>query len=191
MTTIQLERITHETEITLTLSQDKGDIKIQTGIAFFDHMLHLMCFYGDLSIILKAKGDLAVDDHHTVEDVGLLIGQGIKTLLSNRKGIARYGMVFMPMDEVLSRVVIDLSNRPVLHYTCSFTGEHLGEMSSQNIEEFFKSICQTAGITCHMACLYGNNDHHKAESLFKGFGMALKQAMMLSRDSIMSTKGVL
>ncbi len=192
MRTISKSRQTGETQIQITLNLDGSGIsKINTGIGFFDHMLTLFSFHSKVDLDISCQGDLEVDGHHTVEDVGLLLGECILEALGDKKGIERYGMSYLPMDETLARVVLDLSGRPYLIYECTYERFDLGQMDVQNIREFFKSLANTLKVTLHMSVLYGENDHHKAEALFKGFGRALKDAIRISGDVLPSTKGVL
>ena len=192
MRTISKSRQTGETQIQITLNLDGSGIsKINTGIGFFDHMLTLFSFHSKVDLDISCQGHLEVDGHHTVEDVGLLLGKCILEALGDKKGIERYGMSYLPMDETLARVVLDLSGRPYLIYECTYERFDLGQMDVQNIREFFKSLANTLKVTLHMSVLYGENDHHKAEALFKGFGRALKDAIRISGDVLPSTKGVL
>jgi imidazoleglycerol-phosphate dehydratase len=192
MRTYTIQRNTKETQIELTLNLDGNkQIDIQTGIPFFDHMLTLFAFHGGLDLKVLAKGDLEVDDHHTVEDVGLALGQAILQALGDKKGIERYGMMYLPMDEALSRVVLDLSNRPYLVFKVTFNRDKVGTMDTQNVFEFFKSVSNEAKMNLHMEVLYGDNEHHKIESLFKAFGRALKMAVKITSNEVSSTKGVL
>lgn len=188
----KIVRSTNETQIEIELVLDgKGETHINTGIGFLDHMLDLMCFHGNFDLNLKADGDLHVDDHHTVEDIGLCLGQSFKEALGEKNGIRRYGNIFLPMDETLARVVTDISNRAYLVYKCDFNREKLGTLDTQNIKEFFRSFSSEAGITLHMEVLYGENEHHKAEALFKGFGRCLKSSIEIVSDVLPSTKGAL
>lgn len=188
----QVERRTNETEISCQLVLDgRGQAQVKTGIGFLDHMLELMVFYAGFDMTLTVQGDLDVDGHHTVEDVGLVLGQSLKEALGDRQGISRYGWCLMPMDETMARTVVDISGRSVLVYDCSYDRLDLGKLDVQNIKEFFKSLVNQAGLTLHLAVLYGDNDHHKCEALFKGFGMAMRQAVDIKHDSVFSTKGVL
>ena len=192
MRTISKSRQTEETQIDITLNLDGSGIsKINTGIGFFDHMLTLFSFHSKVDLDISCQGDLEVDGHHTVEDIGLLLGECILEALGDKKGIERYGMSYLPMDETLARVVLDLSGRAYLVYECTYNRFDLGQMDVQNIKEFFKSLANTLKVTLHMSVLYGENDHHKAEALFKGFGRALKDAIRISGDVLPSTKGVL
>jgi len=190
--TISKGRKTGETQIEITLNLDGSGIsKINTGIGFFDHMLTLLSFHSKVDLDISCQGDLEVDGHHTVEDIGLLLGECILEALGDKKGIERYGMSYLPMDETLARVVLDLSGRAYLVYECTYNRFDLGQMDVQNIKEFFKSLANTLKVTLHMTVLYGENDHHKAEALFKGFGRAFKDAIKISGDVLPSTKGVL
>jgi imidazoleglycerol-phosphate dehydratase len=192
MRTYTVQRNTKETQIELFLNLDGNkQIDVQTGIPFFDHMLTLFAFHGSFDLKVFAKGDLEVDDHHTVEDVGLALGQAIIQALGDKKGIERYGMMYLPMDEALSRVVLDLSNRPYLVFKATFNRDKVGTMDTQNVFEFFKSVSNEAKMNLHMEVLYGDNEHHKIESLFKAFGRALKMAVKVTSTEVSSTKGVL
>jgi imidazoleglycerol-phosphate dehydratase len=192
MRTYTIQRNTKETQIELFLNLDGNkQIDVQTGIPFFDHMLTLFAFHGGFDLKVFAKGDLEVDDHHTVEDVGLALGQAIIQALGDKKGIERYGMMYLPMDEALSRVVLDLSNRPYLVFKATFNRDKVGTMDTQNVFEFFKSVSNEAKMNLHMEVLYGDNEHHKIESLFKAFGRALKMAVKVTSTEVSSTKGVL
>ncbi len=187
-----IERKTHETHIKLSLNLDGNrQIHIQTGIPFFDHMLTLFAFHGSFDLHIDAKGDLDVDDHHTVEDVGLTLGQAIYQALNERIGINRYGFMYVPMDDALSRAVIDLSNRPFLVFKATFNREKIGTMDTQNVYEFFKSVTYEARMNLHIEALYGENEHHKVEAMFKAFGRALKEAVEIKSNDVSSTKGVL
>lgn len=187
-----INRNTKETTIELSLNLDGSkQININTGIPFFDHMLTLFAFHGSFDLDVFAKGDIDVDDHHTIEDVGLALGQAIYQALGNKIGINRYGMMYLPMDEALSRVVLDLSNRPYLVFKAKFNRDKVGTMDTQNVFEFFKSVSNEAKMNLHMEVLYGENEHHKIESLFKGFGRALKEAINIVSYEVSSTKGVL
>ena len=190
--TAQLNRKTNETNIEVKINLDGSKtIDIQTGIGFFDHMLTLFAFQAGMDLTVKAEGDLYVDDHHTIEDVGITLGQAFNQAISDKKGINRYAYSLLPMDEALSRIVIDISNRPFLVYNVALKREKLGLLDTQNIKEFFKAFVQEARITLHLESLYGENDHHIVESLFKGFGRALKDAITIVSNEVPSTKGVL
>jgi imidazoleglycerol-phosphate dehydratase len=188
----EINRKTNETDIKLKLNLDGNrKIYIQTGIPFFDHMLTLFAFHGSFDLDIRAIGDIDVDDHHTVEDVGLALGQALYQALGDRKGINRYGLMYLPMDEALSRVVIDISNRPFLVFKAVFNRDKVGTMDTQNVCEFFKSFVNESRMNLHIETLYGDNEHHKIESMFKGFGRALKEAVQIINQDISSTKGVL
>lgn len=190
----ELEITTRETRTRLTVDLDgSGQARIETGIGYFDHMLEQLTFHGLLDLELSCQGDLAVGSHHTVEDVAIAIGRGIDQALGERKGIRRYGHSFLPMDETLARVALDFSGRPEFHFQGAFTRERIGTLETQMIPHFFKSVALASRMTLHMALLYGENDHHKCEALFKAFGRALGEAVTLDprRAGVASTKGVL
>lgn len=192
MRTAVIDRRTAETDIHCELNLDgKGDTRISTGIGFFDHMMTLMAFHGRMDLVLKADGDLDVDDHHTIEDCGIVLGQAFKQALGERKGIARYGSFTLPMDEALASVNLDISGRPYLVFDCQFARESIGMMATEMVEEFMRAFAFNAGITLHVRLLYGTNDHHKAEAIFKALGHALKEAVKITSDEIPSTKGML
>lgn len=192
MRTAQCHRKTLETDIKVSVNIDgTGLSEISTGIGFMDHMLTLLAFHSKMDLTINCDGDLEVDGHHTIEDLGLLLGSTLKEALGDKKGIERYGSSFLPMDETLARVVLDISGRPILVYNVTFERLDLGALDVQNIKEFFKSLSQTLGLTLHLEILYGENDHHKAEALFKGFGRALKDAVRITGTGVSSTKGVL
>lgn len=189
---VEVVRKTLETQITckLAIGSDQGS-SVDTGIGFLDHMLTLLAYHGGLSLFVEVKGDLEVDDHHTVEDVGLVLGQCLRKFIDGQKDMDRYGSVYLPMDEALSRVVMDLVKRPVLVFKGDFKRERLGQLATENIHEFFKSLVNACQMTLHLEILYGENDHHKAESLFKGFGACLRNILKISSQAIVSTKGSL
>ena len=192
MRTAIINRKTRETDISLTLNLDgTGKSTIDTGVGFFDHMLTAFSFHSNIDLSVTCKGDLFVDDHHTVEDVGLALATGILEALGDKQGINRYGMSYVPMDETLVRVVIDFSGRPAFVYKVDVQRDKLGTMDTQNVQEFFKSISNEAKMNLHMEVLYGDNDHHKVEALFKAFGRAVKEAVKIVDDRLPSTKGVL
>ena len=186
------ERQTNETKISLFLDLDgEGKNEIQTGIAFLDHMLQQFSKHGFMDVRLQAEGDLEVDFHHTVEDAGILLGRGVQEALGDKKGIKRYATVFTPMDEALTMVSLDISGRPFLHFDVDFTGERTGEFEVQLVEEFFRAFAFNAGITLHVKSLYGRNNHHIIEGLFKSLGRGLDEAV--TKDprivGVRSTKG--
>ncbi len=190
-----INRKTKETDISVSVNLDgTGKSEILTGVGFFDHMLEQLSKHSLIDITIKAKGDLHIDAHHTVEDVGLTLGQALKEALGDRKGIARYGYAYAPMDETLSRVALDLSNRPFSIFNVNFTQEALGEMQTELFREFFGALAQTGGITLHAENLYGVNNHHIIESTFKALAKALRMAVEIdprAKDIVPSTKGTL
>ena len=187
-----IERNTKETQIRLQLNIDgTGSSDIDTGIGFFDHMLTLFAFHSNFDLVVKADGDLEVCDHHTIEDCGILLGKLFLEALGDKKGIARYGSMNLPMDEVLCNVTLDISGRPYLVFNCELIRENIGTMSCEMVEEFFRAFCVAAGVTLHINVYYGKNDHHKVEAIFKAFGRALKQAVKIESDRIPSSKGVI
>jgi len=190
-----VERKTQETEISVVVNVDgAGQSRISTGIGFFDHMLDQLARHSLMDIEVAAKGDLHIDDHHTVEDVGIALGQTIKAALGDRKGIARYSDVLLPMDETLTRVALDVSGRPFLVFKTEFAAEKIGQFDSQLVREFFQAFAMNAGLTLHVETLYGFNSHHIAESCFKGVARALRLAAEVDprqQDRVPSTKGTL
>ena len=191
----KVERNTKETQISATVKLDGvGKSNIDTGIGFLDHMVEQISRHGLIDIDLKAKGDLHIDDHHTTEDSGYVIGEAIAKALGERKGINRYGNAHIPMDETLTRVVIDLSGRPFLVWKVSFTQKRLGEMDTELFKEWFQAFSQSAGITLHMENIYGDNSHHIIESCYKALARSLRTALEIdprNKKSIPSTKGSL
>lgn len=187
-----LTRESSESRIKVNLNLDgTGKSKIATGVGFFDHMLTLFAFNSKIDLSVEAKGDLEVDDHHTVEDVGIVLGQALRDAFGQKKGIARYGFSLLPMDETLARVVLDICGRPFLVFKAEFTKDKLGDLSTEMITEFFRGASVWAGLTLHMEIIYGANNHHMAEALFKGFGQALYQAKIETGSLVPSTKGVI
>lgn len=194
--TATIERNTKETKISLTLNIDgTGQSDIKTGLAFFDHMLDQIARHGLFDITLHCDGDLDVDAHHTVEDCGLALGSALKQALGDKKGIRRYGHAYLPMDECLSRVALDISNRPYSVWNVDFTIDRLGEnMETELFGHFFHSIAQEGGITLHCENLYGENNHHIIESVFKAFAKSLRMACEIdprAADQLPTTKGAL
>lgn len=188
----QLKRQTKETSIQCSMKLDgSGQSNIQTGIGFFDHMLELFAFHSRIDLELSAVGDLTACDHHTIEDCGIVLGECLKNALGDKRGIARYGFMSLPMDEALANITLDISGRSYLVYNCELKREMIGSFSCEMLEEFLRAFCFNAGITLHVNVLYGNNDHHKIEAVFKGLGRALKQAVMVNGDELPSTKGML
>lgn len=189
-----VSRDTKETQIKLTLDLDGSGIsKLDTGIGFFEHMLDGFARHGLFDLELTCKGDLDVDCHHSIEDVGIVLGTAIKEAVGDKKGIVRYGSCMLPMDETLALCAIDLSNRPYLVFDAEFASDRLGEMDTQMAREFFYAVSYSAGMNLHLKVLYGENDHHKMEALFKAFAKALDAATRFdSRISdVLSTKGAL
>ena len=185
-------RKTSETEIQIDLNLDGcGITEIDTGVGFLDHMLTLFGFHGRFDMSIKCKGDLDTDTHHTSEDVGIALGQAFTKALGDKKGIERYGSVCLSMDEALVRVVIDLSGRPYLIYKAGFNRELIGSMATEDFKEFFQGFANNCLCNLHIEVLYGENDHHKIEAVFKGLGRAMKKAAEITSDILQSTKGAL
>lgn len=185
-------RETKETQITVTVRLDgKGESQIETGIGFFDHMLTAMSKHSGISMQIKTAGDLYVDGHHSVEDTGIVLGQALNKALGDKSGIARYGSAYIPMDEALSFCALDLSNRPFLVFRGEFTNQMIGSYDACLTEEFFRALAVNAGITLHLDMVYGKNDHHKCEALFKAFAHALRTAVTETDGTVLSTKGAL
>lgn len=195
MRTATIERNTLETQIHVTVNLDgTGKAEFNTGVPFFEHMLDQIARHGMIDITINANGDNHIDDHHTVEDVGIALGQAITKAVGDKKGITRYGHAYVPLDEALSRVVIDLSGRPGLEFHCDFTREQIGTFETQLVLEFFQGFVNHAHASLHIDNLRGYNAHHQAETIFKAFGRALRMA--LTADDRMagilpSTKGML
>lgn len=191
----QITRNTLETQITVSLNLDgKGKAAQNTGVPFLEHMLDQIARHGMLDFEIKAKGDLHIDAHHTVEDIGITLGQAFAKAAGDKKGIRRYGHAYVPLDEALSRVVIDLSGRPGLVMNVEFTRARIGDFDVDLIHEFFQGFVNHALITLHIDNLTGNNAHHQAETIFKAFGRALRMALEtdpIAADMIPSTKGTL
>jgi imidazoleglycerol-phosphate dehydratase len=195
MRTAKIERNTLETQIQIAVNLDgEGIAKLKTGVPFFEHMLDQIARHGMIDLEITALGDHHIDDHHTVEDVGITLGQAIDQAVGDKKGITRYGHAYVPLDEALSRVVIDLSGRPGLVFNADFTREKIGQFETELVFEFFQGFVNHAKATVHIDCLRGHNSHHQAETIFKAFGRALRMA--LAPDERMagkmpSTKGSL
>ena len=191
----KISRKTKETSIAVEVNIDgKGKYKIDTGIGFLDHMLEQLSKHSLMDITVKAKGDTHIDLHHTTEDTGIAIGEAINKAAGNRKGIKRYASTMIPMDETLSRVSLDVSNRPYLIWKVDLKVEKLGEMDTELFKEWFQAFSQAAGITLHVENIYGENSHHKIESCYKGFARSLKDAFMIDpriKNLVPSTKGKL
>ncbi|MGB9975712.1 imidazoleglycerol-phosphate dehydratase HisB [Thermovenabulum sp.] len=190
---VKLRRKTGETDIRIFLNLDgRGSCKADTGIGFFDHMLHQFALHGKFDLTVEVKGDLRVDDHHTVEDVGIALGKAVFKALEDKRGINRYGYTLLPMDDALVLFSLDISGRPFLNFDIKFNREKIGEMSLENVQEFFRAFSGSAKVTLHIAKLYGSNDHHIVEAIFKAFGRALRDAVRnTGQNGIPSSKGVL
>ncbi len=190
-----VERNTKETEIAVRVALDgTGVYQVSTGIGFLDHMLEQLSRHSLIDLDLRAKGDLHIDYHHTTEDTGIAIGEAVAKALGDRRGITRYGSALIPMDETLTRVALDLSNRPYLVWKVVFSRPKLGEMDTELFKEWFQAFAQSAGATLHVENLYGENNHHIVESCFKGLARALREAIEIDprkADAVPSTKGVL
>ncbi len=189
-----IERSTKETAIALSLNLDgSGQFEIETGIGYLNHMLEQLAFHSLFDLKIKCDGDLQIDGHHTTEDVAIALGEAFLQTLGNKKGIRRYAHAYIPMDEALLRTVVDLSGRPEFHFQGEFTQPTIGQLDTQLIPHFFKSFAMVSRITLHMAILYGSNDHHKCEGLFKSFARALHDAAQIEfqGDRFSSTKGIL
>lgn len=192
MRTGKVSRKTKETDILVELNVDgSGNLDIDTGLGFLDHMLTLFGFHGGFDLKVKCRGDLNVDSHHTCEDIGIALGEVFREALGDKKGIERYGFMLLPMDETLARVASDFSGRPYLVYQVEFNRTMLGQMATEDFREFFRGFVNSSLTTLHIGVLYGENDHHKIEAVFKGFGRALKAACKVTSDCLQSTKGVL
>jgi imidazoleglycerol-phosphate dehydratase len=193
MRTAKVTRTTKETDVAVAVDLDgTGASAIETGIGFFDHMLDLLARHSRIDITVKAKGDLHIDHHHTTEDVGIALGQAVKQALGDMKGITRYADVHVPMDEALTRVALDISGRPFLVFKAEFGRDKVGTFDTELVHEWFQAFAINAGITLHVETLYGANDHHIAESCFKGLARALRAAVAIdarAANEVPSTKG--
>ena len=190
-----VKRATKETDIEVAVDLDgKGASNISTGIGFFDHMLDLLARHSRIDITVKAKGDLHIDHHHTTEDVGIALGQAMKKALGDLKGITRYASVHVPMDEALTRVAVDVSGRPFLVFKATFGRDKVGAFDTELVQEWFQAFAMNAGVTLHVETIYGTNDHHIAESCFKGLARVLRAAFAIdprAAGEVPSTKGTL
>ena len=195
MRTASIKRKTKETDIEVAINLDgTGVSRVSTGIGFFDHMLDLLARHSRIDITVKADGDLHVDHHHTTEDVGIALGQAVKQALGEMKGISRYADVHVPMDEALTRVALDISGRPFLVFKAEFVRDKVGSFDTELVQEWFQAFAINSGVTLHVETLYGSNDHHIAESCFKGLARALRAAVAIdarAANEIPSTKGTL
>jgi imidazoleglycerol-phosphate dehydratase len=195
----RLERTTKETTVEVELALDRGsEPRVQTGLGFLDHMLSTLALHAGWTMELECRGDLQVDDHHTVEDCALVLGQALDEALGERRGVARFGSTYAPMDEALARAVVDLSGRPVAVVELGLRSERLGDVACQNLDHFFRSLAVASRSSIHLDVLRGDNDHHRAEAAFKALALALRQAVARVgaaegevAASVPSTKGVL
>ena len=190
-----VDRKTKETEIAVKINLDgEGKSNINTGVGFLDHMLDQIARHGLIDLDVKAKGDLHIDDHHTVEDIGITLGQAFSKAIGDKRGIVRYGHCYAPLDEALSRVVVDISGRPGLEFNANFSRARVGEFDVDLVYEFFQGFVNHALVTIHIDCLRGENAHHQVETVFKAFGRALRQALLIDerlKGQMPSTKGTL
>ena len=195
MRSAELARKTAETDIRLKLSLDgKGEAKIDTGVGFLDHMLTLFAAHGRFDLEVACRGDTRVDDHHSVEDIGIALGEALRRALADKRGVCRYGSMLLPMDEALVLCAVDLSGRACLRMTAAIPSQKIGSFDTELVEEFFLALTRSAGMTLHLRQIDGTNSHHIVEAMFKAFGRALSQAVALderAKDEIPSTKGVL
>lgn len=187
----KIHRETAETTIDVMLDLDGGERKIHTGIGYFDHMLMALAVHGGLGLTVEAVGDLHVDCHHTVEDVGIVLGQALGQALGDKGGLRRYGHAFIPMDESLGFCAIDVSGRPYIVFSGDFPQARVGDFDACMTEEFFRALSFNAGLTLHLQCQYGANSHHMIEAMFKAFAHALREAVQLVGSEVLSTKGIL
>ena len=188
----QKKRKTAETELSIILADDKRTSEINTGVGFLNHMLTLFTFHSGLSIIIEANGDTEVDDHHVTEDIGIVLGQLLLDMIRERKSFQRYGVSYIPMDETLSRAVVDISGRPYLSFNATLSKEKVGTFDSELVEEFFRALIINERLTTHIDLLRGGNTHHEIEAIFKSFARALKMALSENdNDNIPSSKGVI
>jgi imidazoleglycerol-phosphate dehydratase len=195
MRTASINRKTKETDVEVSVDLDgQGAATVSTGIGFLDHMLDLLARHSRIDVTVNAKGDLHIDHHHTTEDVGIALGQAVKQALGDMRGITRYADVHVPMDEALTRVAIDISGRPFLVFKAEFVRDKVGTFDTELVQEWFQAFAMNAGITLHAQTLYGTNDHHIAESCFKGLARALRTAVAIdprAQNEVPSTKGSL
>lgn len=189
-----LSRTTNETDIKLSLAVDgTGTVELETGVPFLNHMLDLFAKHGQFDLKVDASGDIDIDDHHTVEDIGICLGQALREALGDKKGIKRYASVFIPMDEALAQVVVDISNRPHFEYRAEYPSQQVGSFSTELVHEFLWKLALEARITLHVIVHYGSNTHHMIEAVFKALGRALDEATLIDPrvKGVPSTKGVL
>ena len=186
-----IQRTTKETDVSVALCLEGGEISVSTGIGFFDHMLTALAVHGGLGLMVRAQGDLDVDCHHTVEDVGIALGQALGQALGGEEGLRRYGSAYIPMDEALGFCALDLSGRAFLVFSAAFPEERVGSFDSCMTGEFFRALAMNAGVTLHLECRYGKNSHHMIEALFKAFAHALREGAAVEGTEVLSSKGVL
>ncbi|BAS45150.1 imidazoleglycerol-phosphate dehydratase [Staphylococcus schleiferi] len=190
--TYQIRRETTETKIDIKLSVSEKESQIHTGVGFLDHMLSLWSFHSDLALQIDVEGDTCVDDHHTTEDIGIVLGQLLRQLIKDKVHYTRYGTQYIPMDETLARAVVDISGRPYLNFQANFSKEKVGQFDTELVKEFFRALVINAHLTVHIDLLHQGNTHHEIEAIFKAFAHALKQALRDSEDRrIPSSKGVI
>ncbi|AKS66219.1 imidazoleglycerol-phosphate dehydratase [Staphylococcus schleiferi] len=190
--TYQIRRETTETKIDIKLSVSEKESQIHTGVGFLDHMLSLWSFHSDLALQIDVEGDTWVDDHHTTEDIGIVLGQLLRELIKDKVHYTRYGTQYIPMDETLARAVVDISGRPYLNFHAHFSKEKVGQFDTELVKEFFRALVINAHLTVHIDLLHQGNTHHEIEAIFKAFAHALKQALRDSEDRrIPSSKGVI
>ncbi|MBA8779737.1 imidazoleglycerol-phosphate dehydratase HisB [Staphylococcus schleiferi subsp. coagulans] len=190
--TYQIRRETTETKIDIKLSVSEKESQIHTGVGFLDHMLSLWSFHSDLALQIDVEGDTWVDDHHTTEDIGIVLGQLLRQLIKDEVHYTRYGTQYIPMDETLARAVVDISGRPYLNFHAHFSKEKVGQFDTELVKEFFRALVINAHLTVHIDLLHQGNTHHEIEAIFKAFAHALKQALRDSEDRrIPSSKGVI
>ncbi|HSV56295.1 MAG TPA: imidazoleglycerol-phosphate dehydratase HisB [Magnetospirillaceae bacterium] len=188
----QVVRVTKETRIEASLDLSPGDVRVDTGVGFLDHLLSTLAFHGGFSLSLTCRGDLVVDDHHCAEDCGIVLGDLVREALGGRGGIRRFASAYAPMDETLARAVVDISGRPFARMDLGLARDAVGGLACENIPHVLASFASRAGITLHLEVLYGGNDHHKAEAAFKALALALREAWSWAGgEEIQSTKGVL
>ena len=191
MRTAHIVRKTKETEIDLALTLERGSVEVSTGIGFFDHMLHALLFYAGFGATITCKGDLYVDGHHSVEDVGIVLGMALKEALGDKIGIVRFASSYVPMDESLEFCAVDVSGRPYLVMNAPMPQPMIGDYDSCLTKEFMRAFAMNSGITLHLRCEYGENAHHITEGLYKALGLCLKEAVKVVSDQVTSTKGAL
>ncbi len=187
----EVTRTTKETDITVKIDLDGGEVKTDSGIGFLDHMLTALGVHGGFGLTVTCKGDLEVDGHHTTEDIGIALGQAFAQAVGDKKGIARYGSFYIPMDEALAFCSLDISGRPFLVFDAAFPQWRCGEFDCCLTEEFFRAFAVNAGVTLHIQSVYGKNSHHIIEAIFKAVAHALKAAVRIEYEGTLSTKGVL